>query len=55
LKSLHFSRRLKNEIESHAKTGEEFEMKECFGKFSMDTLAMCAFSVDSKAFEKGML
>jgi len=29
-------------------------MKGCFGKFSMDTIASCAFGVDSKAFEKGI-
>ncbi len=30
--------------------GSEFELKEMLGKFSMDTIASCAFGVDSQAF-----
>jgi hypothetical protein len=28
----------------------EFELKDLFGKFSMDTIASCAFGVDSQSF-----
>jgi len=44
------SQALTNELAEKAKAGEEFELKDTFGKFSLDTLASCAFGVDCKSF-----
>ena len=33
-----------------AKSGEPIDLKEKFGKFSMDTIASCAFGVDAQSF-----
>ena len=37
-------------VEKNAESGEDFELKELLGKYSMDTIASCAFGVDSQAF-----
>ena len=37
-------------LEQFADKNEEFEIKECLGKYSMDTIASCAFGVDSQSF-----
>ena len=37
-------------MESFADKNEDFEAKECLGKFSMDTIASCAFGVDAQSF-----
>ena len=37
-------------MESFAEKNEDFEAKECLGKFSMDTIASCAFGVDAQSF-----
>ena len=34
----------------NAKEGEEFELKDVFGKFSIDALASSAFGVDAESF-----
>ena len=34
-----------------SKTNEEFELKEMLGKYSMDTIASCAFGVDAQSFQ----
>ena len=39
-------------LEDKADAGIEFELKETFGKFSLDALASCAFGVDGQSFEK---
>jgi len=51
---LHFIKETSNfltdDLAQKAKAGEEFELKESFGKFSLDTLASCAFGVDGQSF-----
>ena len=51
---LHFIKETSNflmeDLALKAKAGEEFELKESFGKFSLDTLASCAFGVDGQSF-----
>lgn len=42
--------RLMNELDGFAKSGESFELKDSMGKYSMDTIASCAFGVDSQSF-----
>ena len=42
--------RLTTAVEKIAESGEDFELKELLGKYSMDTIASCAFGVDSQAF-----
>jgi len=44
------SQALTNEISEKAQTGDEFELKGTFGKFSLDALASCAFGVDAQSF-----
>ena len=39
-----------NAFDQFASKNEEFELKECLGKFSMDTIASCAFGVDAQSF-----
>ena len=45
------NRKLMNALDGFAKSGESFEVKECLGKYSMDTIASCAFGVDAQSFE----
>ena len=51
---LHFiketSHFLTEDLALKAKAGEEFELKESFGKYSLDALASCAFGVDGQSF-----
>ena len=44
-------KRLTDELDELAVKNEEFELKELLGKYSMDTIASCAFGVDSQAFK----
>jgi cytochrome P450 len=44
------SKRLTEEIRKKSASGSEIELKDVFGKFSMDTLASCAFGVDAQSF-----
>ena len=48
---LETTRGLTGEFQRKASAGEEFELKETFGKFSLDALASCAFAMDAKSFE----
>ena len=41
---------LTNEFDKKAKAGEEFELKDVFGKFSLDALASSAFGVNGESF-----
>ena len=43
-------KRLTDALDELAEKNEEFELKELLGKYSMDTIASCAFGVDSQAF-----
>ncbi len=45
--------RLDKLFETAAVSGEELELKQTFGKFSMDVIASCAFGIDAKSFETG--
>ena len=47
---IHISNGLVDELEMKAKGGEEFELKDVFGKFSLDALASAAFGVDGESF-----
>ena len=38
------------ELLEKAKQGEEFDLKATFGKFSLDSLASCAFGMDAQSF-----
>ncbi len=40
-------------LEAKADSGEYFEAKVECGKFSMDSIASCAFGVDARSFEDG--
>merc|ERR550532_2726220 len=42
---------LTNEFDKKAKAGKEFELKDVFGKFSLDALASSAFGVDGESFK----
>ena len=44
------SRTLVEYIGKEADKDVDFELKEMLGKFSMDTIASCAFGVDAQAF-----
>ena len=46
----HIAGNLTNEMEMKSKIGEEFELKDVFGKFSLDALASSAFGVDGESF-----
>jgi len=46
----HVSVQAKEEIIKHAESGTKFDLKELFGKLSMDTIASCAFGVDVGSF-----
>lgn len=45
------SEKLVNELDIAAENKTDVELKETFGKFSMDTIASCAFGVDAESFE----
>jgi cytochrome P450 len=40
------------ELNKFAENGQEFEMKEVFGKFTLDSLASCGFGINPKSFEE---
>ena len=44
------SERLVEEIDAKAEAGEMIELKDVCGKFSMDSIASCAFGVDAESF-----
>ena len=44
------SGKLNKAIGEHAKNNEDFELKTMLGKYSMDTIASCAFGVDAESF-----
>ena len=44
-------KRLTDALDELAEKNEEFELKKLLGKYSMDTIASCAFGVDSQAFK----
>ena len=46
----HVSSNLVEEMKAKAQSGDEFELKEIFGKFSLDSLASSAFGVDAESF-----
>ncbi len=37
-------------VRQKAEDGSDFDLKDHFGKFTMDTIASCAFGVDAGAF-----
>ena len=41
---------LEDDLAKKAKLGEEIDLKDSFGKFSLDGLATCAFGVDAESF-----
>ena len=43
--------RLVEEIGGFADRGDMMELKEAFGKYSMDSIASCAFGVDAESFD----
>ena len=45
------SNQLLNAININAKNTESFELKDLFGKYSMDIIASCAFGVDAESFK----
>merc|ERR1719320_1648095 len=45
------SEKLVKEFDKAAENNEDVELKEVFGKFSMDTIASCAFGVDAESFD----
>ncbi len=47
------SSRLAKEVTSAAEDGTVIDLKDKFGKFSMDTIASCAFGVDAGSFNEG--
>merc|ERR1711874_402960 len=47
---IHVSGGLVEELERKCQQGEEFELKDVFGKFSLDALASSAFGVDGESF-----
>jgi len=47
----HVAENLSEEMEQKANAGEEFELKDVFGKFSLDALASSAFGVDGQSFK----
>ena len=48
---LETTRGLTGEFQRKARVGEEFELKETFGKFSPDALAFSAFVMDAQYFK----
>ena len=47
---IHVSGGLVEELERKCQQGGEFELKDVFGKFSLDALASSAFGVDGESF-----
>ena len=47
------SSRLADAFEGEADAGNAFDLKDKFGKFSMDTIASCAFGLDAQSFTNG--
>ena len=43
--------RLKAECEKLANEGKDFDLKDLYGKFSLDSLAECAFGINPRSFE----
>jgi len=48
---LEIGSRLTDELGEKAEAGTDFELKDVFGKFSLDTLATCAFGIDPNSFK----
>jgi len=48
---IHVSGGLVEELDRKCQQGEEFELKDVFGKFSLDALASSAFGVDGESFK----
>ncbi len=46
----HVTERLMTAVDQKAAKGEEIELKEYFGKFTMDSIASCAFGVEANSF-----
>jgi len=46
----HVGKDLCRAFDMKAKTGDETELKEIFGKYSLDSLASCAFGIDAESF-----
>ena len=44
---------VKSEILNTGDGGQNLEVNQLFSKFSMDTVASCAFGVDAGSFKKG--
>ena len=44
------NQRLMESIEQEVKLGKDIEVKDHFGKYSMDTIASCVFGVDAQSF-----
>ena len=42
--------KLMDSMDKYAESGQSFEAKDCVGRYSMDTIASCAFGVDSQSF-----
>ena len=42
--------KLMDSMDKYAKNGQSFEAKDCLGRYSMDTIASCAFGVDAQSF-----
>ena len=47
---LHIAKDLTNEIDVKAKSKEEFELKDVFGKYSLDSVASSAFGINPESF-----
>lgn len=43
------------EFDKAVKDNNEIELKDLCGKFSMDTIASCAFGINAKSFKSGSL
>lgn len=48
-------RSLKNEFGRYADSGKDVDLKDVFGKFSLDSLAECAFGINPNSFDGGDL
>ena len=42
--------RLMASLEEEARNGQPVELRDKFGKYSMDTIASCAFGMDAESF-----
>ena len=47
---LHIAEDLTNEIDVKAKSKDEFELKDVFGKYSLDVVASSAFGINPESF-----